>query len=591
MLQFGAALLKRACIRLPQALNLHMKTLTLGLLVALSPLTFASSPLGFQGAGDSSAAEAPRLVVFLAVDQLIPEQMVRLEKSFTGGLARIRGQAARFDGAALPYSISETGPGHATMATGCLPRTHGIVGNSMRSRRLAQTIYCVADPSASTVTSAGVDAPGSYSAKNIMVPCMGDHMKGQFAGSKVFAVSVKDRAAVSMAGHSGDGSFWWDRARGGFVSSTAFAQELPSYVNEYNASWAKEFSGFAWKPVFDGKNPPEGTEKDDRKGESGFGAQGRTFPYTFAGKKGETPSGSDLQELAGQVAASPIGDRVTLELAAAILVNEDLGMDAIPDFLGVSLSSPDKVGHSFGPYSMEVTDALMRMDKGLESFFQLLDARVGEGRWVLAFTADHGVLPLPEGDHAVAKHADKHRVGKSRLADARKSLDEDLVDAFGPDRRGRGAKLHFGRGDLYFDLPGLEERGIDAAQARFVAAASMEREDWVWSAYTFEEMSSSEPTSDPYLKYYRNAFSAEYSPDVAVLPKPGTLVGWKNGTTHGSAHSYDRRVPLYFLGSMFERGNHVGPAGSHDIVPTMLRVLGVQAKGVDGQVLEAAFVK
>jgi predicted AlkP superfamily pyrophosphatase or phosphodiesterase len=566
-----------------------MKALLFGLFALLAPVTLA--PVCGQATEiiQASDSKAPRLIVILAVDQLIPQQMDRLKDSFQGGLARIRNSGARFDGAAMPYSSSETGPGHATIATGCLPRSHGIVGNGMRSRRLGHTIYCVADPAASTVTSSGHDEPGSYSAKNILKPCLGDYLKAANPESKVFAVSVKDRAAVSMAGHQGDGSFWWDSKRGGFISSTAYCKELPAYVNEYNNGWAEAFSGFVWEPIFSPENTPKETEKDDREGESGFGSQGRIFPYTFAGKPGEAPTGTDLVELAGQVASSPMGDRASLALAAKIVTSEGLGLDDVPDFLGVSLSAPDKVGHSFGPYSMEVTDTLMRIDLELETLFALLDERVGRDRWVLAMTADHGVLPLPEGEHALVKGADKHRIGKKGLDKARKELDEDLVDAFGADSKGRGLKLHFGRGNVYLDKRDLAKRAIDPAQARFVAAASLQTAGWVSKAYTLDELASTEATLDPYLRYYRNSYSAEYSPDVAVLPKRGILVGWKQGTTHGSAYAYDRSLPLYFMGLEFARGNHEGAPGSHDIVPTLLSLVGLAPKGLDGQILHAVF--
>ncbi len=568
-----------------------MKALTLSLLAFLAPVPLASASTAYQGEVQPGVSKAPRLIVMVAVDQLIPEQMERLKGKFRGGLARLRNGGARFESAALPYSISETGPGHATMATGCIPLTHGIVGNGMRRRATGESIYCVADPVARTVTSSGHDGPGSYSALNIKVPCLGDHLKQKYPDAKVFGVSIKDRSAVCLAGHGGDGSFWWDRTRGGFISSTAYTQELPAYVNEYNAGWAQKFSGFVWKPVFDMEKPPKGTEIDDRDGEAGFGGQGRVFPYTFAGTPGEAPTGSDLTMLAGQVGASPMGDRASLELAAAIVVNEGLGLDDVPDFLGVSLSAPDKVGHSFGPYSMEVTDTMLRIDQELEVFFEMLDEQVGEGRWVLGFTADHGVLPLPEGEHALAKNPAKHRVQEKRLAKARKEIDEDLVDAFGGDSRGRGLKLYFSRGNVFLNQKDLLKRGIDASMARFVVAASLEGEDWVRAAYTLDEMASTEPTLDPYLTYYRNAYSAEYTPDVLVLPKRGTLVGWKNGTTHGSAYAYDRRVPLYLLGAAFERGKYEGAAGSHDLVPTLLSLVGIAPEGLDGRVLEAAFVK
>ncbi|HPF13621.1 MAG: alkaline phosphatase family protein [Planctomycetes bacterium] len=533
------------------------------------------------------AAQTPRLIVLLAIDQFIPEQLLRMESQLDGGLGRIVHQGVRFEEAALPYSCTETGPGHATMSTGCLPRTHGIVGNRLRSRDTGETSYCVADPEARDVTDAGIGTVASVSAHNLGKPSLGDYLKAKNPASKVFSVSGKDRSAVCMAGHHGDLALWWSDG-GGFQTSTGYAQVLPGYVTRFNAGWARRFAGYVWNPSLDAEHLPPHTAPDDREGEGSFPGGGRTFPHAFEGSKDAVPEGDKRVLLSRQVQYSPVGDTITLEMARQLVVENDLGADDVPDFLGVSLSGPDKLGHTYGPYSLEVTDSIVHIDHDLAGLFQLLDERVGADHWVLALTADHGVLPLPESEVTIPGVESKGRIEASAIQLAQKHVAEALAEAFGTDDKGRGLRPHFFDGDVYFELGELKERGIDGAEARRVAAATIAKEPWVHAAYTLEQLASKDPTDDPLLGFYRNAYDPRYSADVSVLQLPGWLKGWQTGTTHGTPYAYDRRLPLYFLGSPFRSGAVHGEAGSQDIVPTLLHLVGIDPAGVDGHLLRSA---
>ena len=530
--------------------------------------------------------EVPRLIVFLSIDQLIPEQMERLEGHFTGGLARLRQEGAYLTDAALPYSASETGPGHATMGTGCLPKTHGIVGNVLYLREDGGSLYCVGDADARDVTPLGIDLEkGSKSARNLLRPTLGDHLKRANPASKVFTISGKDRSAICLAGLTGDLALWWEY-KYGFCSSDAYVQALPEYVLAFNKAWPAEAVGLVWEPSFAPENTPPQTAADDRGGEGHFPGGGHVFPHKFTGERGEILEGEALETLAKQVKYSPWGDRYTMRMAKAMLEREGLGLDDAPDLLGISLSGPDLVGHSFGPYSVEVTDCLLHLDRDLGGLFAAIDDAVGKDRWVLAMTADHGVMPLPESDSKLHGISGMRRVTKEQVKEANGHVAEALKEAFGEDNRGRGLRPIFRGGNLYFDRVDLARRKVFATQARKVAGESLLELDWVARVYPLEELAGLEPTGDSILASFRLAHRDRYSPDVTILQKRGILVGWDTGTTHGSPYDYDRRIPVYFWGKPFEQGAIAGEAGSQDMVPTLLKLLGLSVGGLDGKVLE-----
>ncbi len=547
-------------------------------------LLWTLGPVGVaQPQASPSEAQSPRLVVVISIDQFIPDQMERLEPMLQGGLGRLRSQGARFDQAALPYFTTETGPGHATLSTGCLPATHGIVGNVMRLREEGVGLYCVGDDRARDVTHTGVGEKGSVSARNLGVPTLGDWMKAAHPDSKVFSVSGKDRSAVCMAGHQGDLALWWNRAGEGFQTSTAYAQELPDYVQQYNREWVTRWAGTVWQSRFAPDQAPPQTAQDDREGESFFPGGDRVMPHEFEGPWETEPTAAQIQTLSSQLQVSEFGDQVTLEMAQRLVVREGLGLDDVPDLLGIGLSGPDKVGHSFGPYSVEVTNCILAIDEQLGTLFDFLDQYVGQDRWILAMTADHGVLPLPESDSALHGVQGMGRIGADQIKSMNTVVSEALKQAFGADSRGRGLRTHQSGGDLYFDRKDLAARKIDVVQARRVVAEALrEKVDWVEAAYTFDELQDSSVPTDDFIEFFRNSFDARYTPDVTILQQHGHILAWTTGTTHGSPYLYDRRVPLYFWGQGFPAGAYLGPAGSHDLVPTVLGVLGIQGGPFDG---------
>jgi hypothetical protein len=544
-------------------------------LLLVCPLALASAPGGPAPSGDG-----PRLVVLITVDQLVPEQLERLAPQLDGGLGRLVREGLRFENARLDYAVTATGPGHATFATGCLPRAHGIVGNDVFDRATRETRYCMASTSARAVTDAGVVEGRGYSgrsAENVRVATLGERLAALDPRVRVVSIAGKDRSALGMAGHRADAVLWWDRVGGGFMSSDAYCAALPEWVTEFNAGWARIASGWTWAPVFDLQHPPAGTRPDERDGETPRGEFGVTFPYVLPAFEVDELDPGQRAALAGNVFGCPLLDRFTVDLAREAVRELELGADDVLDVLAVGLSSCDVTGHGFGPFSCEVTDVVLRVDDALGELFDDLDARVGRGRWIAALTADHGVLPLPES--LVAEGIPARRVTGAESAALRRGVVERLKRDFGGD-----CGLKYELFSFSIDEDAVRAAGHAPADVRAAIADEAAQVDWVQAAYTLEELRGVAPSEDPFLALFRNSACEGLTPDVMLLQAARHLVALGKGTSHGSAHDYDRRIPLVFHGPGFAAGSRAYACGSQDALPTLFAALGLPApEGVDGR--------
>jgi predicted AlkP superfamily pyrophosphatase or phosphodiesterase len=517
-----------------------------------------------------SAGDAPRLVVVIAVDQLVPEQLQRLQPRFTGGFRRLLSEGAVFWRATVDYAGTETGPGHATLATGRWPSKSGIVGNMLWERAAQKLVYCVGDPEAHAVTSLGMDPsqPGSSPAQ-LLGDALGDLLEARAPGSKTITIAGKDRSAVLLGGRAPDAALWWNGGAGGFSSSSAYGEKLPEFVSVWNKAWRERARGWEWRAEGPDGLAELGTAADEREGESK--RTGRTLPRTL-------PTEDAL--LAGAVLFSPLLDFFTLELAALALDSEGLGRDDSPDFLGLSLSACDLLGHACGPDSVEVTDLLLRDDRELGRLFQRLDEQVGKGRWLACLSADHGVLDLPEA--LQARLVGARRVKGEEVAALRKAVDEAIELA----HPGHG-ELGLRYGDLGFmlDEAAVRAAGLEPAELRALVAEVAEETRWIEDAYTLEELVAND-ACDPWLTLYRRSTFPDRSLDVVLRPEPWLLFDAAEGTSHGSPYPYDRRVPLVFLGAKVKAQQRFDAASPTDAVPTILKLLGLGVPAdLDGRAL------
>ncbi|MEL6431062.1 MAG: alkaline phosphatase family protein [Planctomycetota bacterium] len=535
-----------------------------------APASVSPSETRTPDAGTTERPGRPRLVVLLSVDQLIPDQLERLGPDLAGGLGRLLREGRSLPGAALPYARTETGAGHTTLSTGCLPRTHGVVGNTFYERSTRSERYCVEDPDAMEVSSLGIaEDRGRRSPVTLLAPTLAELVQRSLPGARVCSISTKDRAAIGMAGRADGTVLWWDKSRGtGFLSSNAYGDALPDFVDEWNAGWRPRGRAFVWtdtSPVgadADAAHARWRSAPDERAGERPFGPSGVTFPYPVPARIKDT-------SLGGFLYGTPATDGYVLEVARRAVDVLELGADDATDVLCLSFSATDIVGHANGPYSREVTDVLFRLDRGLGALFALLDERVGRDGWIASLTSDHGVLPLPE--HVVALGGDARRVPRGDLKKMRRALAEFLELEFG-----HPVVLRSAPGGYSLDESALEEHGTDPVRARAAAAAELRTLagafDWIHTAYSYEEVGAFDPEAGGVEGRLARSFHPERTADVVFVAAPGALLGYSRGTTHGSPHDYDRGIPLLFYGPGADR---VAPPegrapGSHDIVPTIV---------------------
>lgn len=514
--------------------------------------------------------ESPRLVVVIAVDQLVPEQLQRLQPRFTGGFARLLSEGAVFWRATVDYAGTETGPGHATLATGRWPAHTGIVGNMLWERAQQKLVYCVGDPSTHPVSSLGLDASLESSSPALLLgDALGDLLEQRAPGSKTITIAGKDRSAILLGGRAPDAALWWHPGVGGFSSSSAYGEKLPDFVGVWNQAWRERARGWEWRAEGGDGLARLGTAPDERAGESR--RAGRTLPRTLP---------SEDAPLASAVLFSPLLDFFTLELAALALDTEGLGRDDVPDFLGLSLSACDLLGHTWGPDSVEVTDLLLRDDRELGRLFQRLDEVVGKGRWLACLSADHGVLDLPEALQANLVGA--RRVKGEEVTELRRSVDEAIALAY-PEHGELG--LRYAELGFALDEAAVTAAGIEPAALRALVAEAAEQTSWIEDAYTLEELLADDE-ADPWLTLYRRSTHPERTPDVVLRPEPWLLFDAPEGTSHGSPYPYDRRVPLVFLGAKVKPQQRFDAASPTDAVPTLLALLGLEPpQGLDGRVL------
>ena len=498
----------------------------------------------------SAKAETPKLIVAILVDQLRYDYLERFHDQFTtNGFRLFTEQGVFMTFARYDYFPTVTAPGHATFLSGSAPSMHGIIGNEWFDRRKRRVVYCVEDPAVKGVGTTATK--GDVSPRNFVGATFADQLRLQYR-SKVIGVSMKDRSAVLPAGKKPAGVFWFEFKSGKFVTSTYYMQEWPEWVKRFNESKRPaDFSGRTWDRLLDQnlyQYPDAGTGEATLSGETNS-----TFPHVvvLSDEKGYE-----------NIAPTPYGNQLLAEFAQAAIEGEHLGGGTQPDLLCVSFSSIDSCGHRFGPYSHEVQDITLRLDRQLSEFFSYLDRKVGLANVMLVLTADHGVAPSPE--FATEQGMDGQRLNESEwMVELMGKLDE----RFGSGKYFLSPKTY--GGNLYFNDDTLQEKNLSPTEV------SAYIRDWALSTGKFQACYSREQLLDgrvPGLVGHLvfNGYHAERSGDIVLIPKPFVIPSSsKTGTTHGSPYSYDTHVPVLFYGSAFKKGRYADEFYITDIVPTL----------------------
>jgi arylsulfatase A-like enzyme len=494
------------------------------------------------------AAEQPRLILFLVIDQGRADYLDRYRPMFHFGLDRLLRESVRFTEAYHDHAIPKTAPGHATLASGTHPRRHGIIANSWIDPRTDKEIEAVEDP---------VD---KVSPRLLLVPTIGDWMKAAQPKTKVYSVSGKDRAAALLGGHRADGAFWFDTETGKFTSSKYYRDGKLSDVGDPSIRTGDRYFGRLWEPVISFEAlRAAGTTPVER----GFFA--RTFPHEI-GKADLVPNEDFWEPLSD----SPFIDEMVADIAKALIVARGIGADDVTDLLAISFSGVDGVGHDYGPDSPEMLDTLLRLDRVLGQLFDFIDQRTGLARTIISISADHGVTPLP---------------GALRAAglDARSQAGDDVACI---QRAGRAVTepglFHPGP---RFDDATIKRLGLNRAELEMKARRALEACPRVARVWTRTELSG-EPPAEKYGQLFSHAFNLERSPDL-IIQLPPHSIGWTSwNTTHSSVYEYDRHVPwLLRLPDGVARTIDI-PVRTIDVAPTIAAYAGITVTGtIDGKSL------
>ncbi|MEY2598730.1 MAG: hypothetical protein RLZZ142_989 [Verrucomicrobiota bacterium] len=492
-------------------------------------------------------AEAPKLVVAILVDQLRADYLDRFREHFgEGGFRLLMEQGAWMTSARYNYAPTLTAPGHASFLSGATPATHGIIGNDWFDKSSGKSVYCCEDRS---VNGVGTDSPaGQMSPRRFVGATMADQMRLRYR-SKVIGLSLKDRGAILPAGGKPAGAYWFESASGRFVTSSYYRSELPAWVERFNAAGrAQGYVGRVWERAL-----PESAYERPESGPLKF-----PHPVEVSARGGYEA-----------LASSPFGNELVRQFAEAAVEGEKLGSASEPDLLTVSFSCVDYVGHRFGPYSQEVQDMVVRLDRELAGFFRFLDAKVGLKKTLLVLTADHGVAPVPE-------FAQAEGLGGGRLDEF--ALMGDLLGRL-EERFGAGSYLlnrKIFNGHLYFNHEVLRQKQIEAQTlARFIR-------EWALSTGLFHHAFWREDLLAglaPGLvgQAILQGYHPERGGDVVLVPKPFVIPSAQaSGTTHGSPFSYDTHIPVLFWGAPIRPGRYADEFWITDIVPTLSEVLRIE---------------
>ncbi|SDC61384.1 Type I phosphodiesterase / nucleotide pyrophosphatase [Algoriphagus faecimaris] len=515
----------------------------------------------------------PKLIVGIVVDQMRQEYFYKFSENYSeGGFKRLLRDGFEMKNGHYNYIPTYTGPGHASVYTGTTPATHGIIGNNWYVRSLNKSIYCAED---STVTNVGgTPMSGEISPRNLLTTTITDELR--FASnkrSKVVAVAIKDRGASLPGGHLGD-AYWYDSNNGEFMTSTYYYEELPKWVKNFNAKkQVEKYLSQTWEPLL-----PMGkyinSIDDNNDFEAPFiGKDSPTFPYDLAKLK-EDNGGY------GMIAATPFGNSLTLDFAYAAIEGENLGKGEESDFLAVSFSSPDYIGHRFGPTSKELEDNYIRLDREMEKFLNFLDETYGEDNYLIFLSADHGVA-----DIATYMQSENVPAGNLNVGYILGQLRGYTSQVYG-----EGDWILNGSNDQIFLNHRLaRDKGVNILDMQNDLANFLLRFNGIKEVYTAHAMRNTNFALDrPHL--LQMGYNHKASGDLLMILEPAWLTGGARGTSHGTGFTYDTHVPILFYGWGVKSGSSTRYATVTDIAPTVSMLLNIRLpNGATGQPIRELF--
>lgn len=492
----------------------------------------------------------PKMVIGITVDQMRAEYLNRFGDAFTGGFQRLLQEGYVFRNCHYSHTPTYTAPGHATIYTGAQPRDHGIIGNDWYDPITQQSVYCVEDSSVVTVGGTPSEA-GQRSPRNLLTTTWTDQLHLATMGrSYIGAVSIKDRGAILPGGHRADDVYWFNSKTGQFITSTYYDDEAPNWVDQFNnehidlENYAESWDILKEPSVYVSCTP------DNNPYEATFGRSSSTLPL-------------DIPQLIrergpGMIANSPDGNRLVTDFALSMLNNIPFEAinDNATDVLAISYSSPDYIGHAFGPRSVEVMDTYLRLDLELERLFTALDEKLGQGNYIVFLTADHGVAENPNFLRNELGMSARNHSSADFLVEVLPQIEAEL--GFNPIEE-------FDNDAIHFDEVSISTNGYSRANIQSIVAAVIQRYDGVKSVWTPEQiMSFDAPQAE-----MRQQLIEERAADLYIEWHDGHYIYGATGASHGSGYTYDTHVPMIIMGHNIPSGTSFRKTVVIDLAPTL----------------------
>ena len=534
---------------------------------------------GFVADATAQERSKPKLILQITVDQLRGDLLARYyDRLGDGGFRYLLDTGTVYGNAHHRHANTETIVGHTTLATGADPSVHGMVGNVWLDRVSGELTYNVEDARYPILgEGAGVDKeteidPTQKTARSdgrspsrILVSTFSDELTlAQGGKSKVFAVSVKDRGAISMAGHTGK-AFWFSKKSGEFITSSFYYDQYPEWVADWNSGKpADKYAGTSWNLLHDQSTYLFG-KADDRPYETALPGYGRTFPHPFGSREGKY--------FTTLLTISPAGDELTLDFVKALIQNESLGRDDKPDYLSVSFSSTDYVGHLFGPSSLESEDNILHLDRTLAELLSFVDAQVGLDKTLIVLSSDHGGPEAPgylrelgfEADYIDPKTWDK--TGAIEKLKKRFGIGEELIATY----------FH---PYVYLNREVIAENGLDQTEVEDAVIDELNRFDGVALAVSSSALNSGKVPDTPLVQSILRNYNRNRSGDIYVVFQPNRFINDFDGltvaATHGSPWRYDTYVPIIFAGMGIPAQRINRMVHTVDIAPTLSLIVGAK---------------
>lgn len=537
----------------------------------LIALAFTSAAFGQKANLKLSVTEPPKLVIGIVIDQMRWDYLYRFYNLYApdGGFKRLMNNGFSCNNTFINYTPTFTAPGHTCIYTGSVPAIHGIVGNNWYDVLLNKNIYCTQDDSVQTV--GANDNAGKMSPRNMLATTITDELRiATNFKSKVIGIAIKDRGAILPAGHAANAAYWYNSNTGNFVTSSYYMNDLPAWVQAFNnRKIVDSLYALNWNTSLSKKVNLQYCTDDNKAYERNpFSASPAVFPYNLSSFIGKDYS---------KIVFTPQGNDLTIEMAKAAVIAENLGNNNVTDFLAVSLSSTDYVGHSFGPNSWEQLDDFIKLDKTLGNFLDFLDNRLGKGNYTLFLTADHGAAnssgfskenKLPGGffnDIAITKNLNK-------IIKEKTGFDSVVIGIY---------NFQVVLNQSLIKEKKLEEEKLIAGITEYLL-----KNEAVSAAFDISLLNL-RPMNAKQKEMLLNGYYINRSGSIQIILKPGYVEGKGIGTSHGLWNPYDSHIPLLWYGWGIKQGKTNKEVYMTDIAATLAALLHIQVpSGCIGKVIE-----